>query len=487
MILDEQSTERSALYALEMLEGDERERFERDARINPELAACTAEFRDLAAGVAVAATPKLEAPPVTVLTGALERIGASGHPPAAPARSLRLPVWSGGMLAACAALVLLVGGGVTVLKLVGGGGDTKTVQVGEGGSEGQGDQVIIMKNGKAVASFEASDRRLDQLLEKWRRMETIRATPEVVQNIARLEDQLKSLRRVDAALHTPGPRKAVRLYFEMVVPGTETVEDIPLTERVDAVDYEIGQAGTGTEPVEKVDGGEPGDEPADPVILRPDHSGVIPEVDPGEDRPVYFYDLPTGHDRFEPIDEGRLWDAENNLIWVETSQPGVYQGLRPPDDDDFDPDVMRYDHPDFPAAGSLPAPAEQADAPIEEPPAIEVIEPELVVPETIAPEVEVVEPSPPVAVTSYEQTTGRGLVMISNLPPAGEGETYHFWMRNAADDQEVNIGKLLLEDGSEHFEFDLLGPGITPSGFFITLETEEEVLIPSETVILQGP
>ena len=60
MILDEQSAERIALYALAMLEGDERERFERDARINPELSACTAEFRDLAAGVAVAATAKLE-------------------------------------------------------------------------------------------------------------------------------------------------------------------------------------------------------------------------------------------------------------------------------------------------------------------------------------------------------------------------------------------------------------------------------------------
>jgi hypothetical protein len=44
-----------------------------------------------------------------------------------------------------------------------------------------------------------------------------------------------------------------------------------------------------------------------------------------------------------------------------------------------------------------------------------------------------------------------------------------------------------LEDGSERFEFDLLGPGITPAGFFLTVEPEGGVDSPSETVILQGP
>ncbi len=486
MILDEQSAERSALYALEMLEGDERERFERDARINPELSACTAEFRDLAADVAVAATPMLEPPPLAVLTGALERIGAVGPAgSAAPAAShkwsrLRWPARSG-VLAACAALALLIGGGVTVLKLVsGGGGDSAGVAAVSSGVDAGEDEVVVMKNGETLAIFKASDRRLDQMIERMKRMETMRGNPEVIQNIARLEDKLNSLRKVDAALHTPGPRKAVRLYFEMVVPGTETTEEIPLTERVDAVDYEVGQAGTGggSEPVEK------DEETVDPIILRPEDSGEIPDVNPSEDRPVYFYDLPTGHDRFEPIDDGRLWDAQNNRIWVETAQPGVYQALAPPSGDDFDPDLME-DHPDFPAGGSLPAPPAQDEVIGDNPEIVEVVEP--LVEAEIGAEPAVPEPPQPVAVTSYEQTTGRGVVMISNLPPAGEGEVYHFWMRNAADEQEVNIGKLLLEDGSEHFEFDLLGPGITPSGFFITLETEDEVDSPSETIILEGP
>ncbi len=80
MILDESSIERSALHALDLLDDDERQRFEHDARINPDLALCTAEFRDIGAGVAIAACPKLHPPPLSVLTGALDRIGAVDPP-----------------------------------------------------------------------------------------------------------------------------------------------------------------------------------------------------------------------------------------------------------------------------------------------------------------------------------------------------------------------------------------------------------------------
>ncbi|MGI9240775.1 MAG: anti-sigma factor [Verrucomicrobiales bacterium] len=483
MILDESSIERSALYALDSLDGEELSRFEHDARINPDLAECATDFRDIGADVAIAACPRLQAAPLKVLTGALDRIGAV-DPPSTPKRITWHP-WAG-VLAACAALALLLGSGVTILHLMTKDGENPGVAEGSRNAPVSEDQVIILRNGETVATLNADERSLREMLEKLDRIDRLRPAPDLIQDIARLKRELKSLRKVDAERFASGPRVARTVYIEMVEPGSEG-DDSELSERVTdyiatAIELEVGveQAG-GSEPIGEI----PGGDGKDPIVFEPEVSGALPELDGiGADTPYFYRGFPSGADRFERIDDGRVWDAGNQRIWIETDEPGVFQAVVPPAG--FDPDFIDDYVGLIPEGGSIPAPVdtapkEQATDPLPEEPATAAAAIEPDIPAEVT-------PSPPVAVTIYEETTGRGSVVIGNLPPADDGQAYQLWMRNAADDQVVSVGMIPpLDDGSERFEFDLLGPGITPAGFFLTIEPEGGVDSPSETVILQGP
>ena len=486
MILDERSTERSALHALELLDADERESFERDARINPDLAACTAEFRDIGADIAVASCPKLEPPPLTALTGALERIGAAGTP------KTKRPVisfqgWQR-TLAACAAVALLIGGGVTVLTRIVGGGDDGKEQPAHAIAKhkGENDKVVILRNGETVATLNATELEIREVLKKLNRLDRLRPAPDIIQDVARLKRELESLRKADAERFSAGPRVARTVYIEMVEPGTEA-EESDLTERMaeyiaSAIEIEVGASEAGNSvPVD----GKPDEGGETPVIIDPDGSNVLPDLNGvGDDTDIFYRGFPADNDRFEKIDDGRVWDGDNERIWVETDEPGVYKAIVPPEH--FDSDFIE-DFPDLPVGGSIPGPPSEIDA-APEPVEIGETTPAALEAEADVPAEGAEKVPPPVAVTIYEETTGRGSVVIGNLPPAGDRQAYQLWMRNAADDQVVSVGMLPpLEDGSERFEFDLLGPGITPAGFFLTLEPEGGVDSPGETVILQGP
>ena len=487
MILEESSTERSALHALEMLEPPEAERFEREARLDPDLAACTAEFRDVAASVAVGSCDKMEPPPLTVLTGALERIGAVGSKKPAPVASnvSRFGNWPV-LLAACAAVALLAGGGVSLLmNKLGEGRDDRTGAAAAGGAaKGDEGTVVIMRNGEPVATIDASDRVVTDLLVKLERMQKLRAAPGIIQDVARLKRELESLRKADAERFAAGPRVARTVYIEMVEPGTEAEDDEALSERVSeyiatAIELDVGVAEAGNSTPVDPGGGK------DPIVYIPDESGALPDLNDVGDTPFFYKDFPVGDDRFESIDPGRVWDSDNGRIWVETEEPGLYQAVAPPQG--FDPDFIEDYAGIIPLAGSIPAPPTTAGSDEPEPGERRARQ-ERPEEDTGPADPTVAANAPPVAVTIYEETTGEGFVVLSNLKPAEEGQAYQLWMRNAADDQVVSVGMLPeLKEGTERVEFDLLGPGITPAGFFLTLEPEGGVDSPSENIILQGP
>ena len=282
-------------------------------------------------------------------------------------------------------------------------------------------------------------------------------------------------------------------YFEMVEPGSET-QDSQFFERItESVTTSIGldvsaTAAGGPEPIGAPDTG--GKKASAAIVFKPEDTDALPDLRGLAEEVEFFYpDFPTVTDDYKRIDPGRYWDRENQRIWIETAEEGVYKAVVPPAN--FDPDFPEDYVGIVPAAGSLAGPVFIPDpAAIEEPietpqPAVEpgpgpAIDGYAALPEPAA--------ASPVAVTIYEETTGRGSVVIGNLPPAGEGMAYQLWMRNNADDQPVSVGILpTLEAGSERFEFDLLGPGITPAGFFLTLESAGGVDTPGETVVLEGP
>jgi len=494
MILDDQSIEQSASYALGLLEPEELESFEHELRVNPDLEECTLQFRDLSVAVGVAAGAPLQSPPVNVLTGALARIGVGGAKPERPASVgdrfaffRTMP----GLVTAIAASLVLFGGGLTVWHNVSGISDDKDQLADGPGSAGSGDKIYITRDGETVATLDADERTVRELMAKLNRIQRLRATSGVIQDVGRLQKELQALRKADSDRFASNPRVSRSVTIRMVPPGADPAseEDAALADEL--FDYLTEKIGGGKGVGGSVDDGVAEVGETDPivpddVILEGNETGlVVPDINELNGGGLYYRDFPSRADHHEPIDDGRVLDKANNLIWVETDQPGIYQAVAPPAN--FDPDFVEDYVGQIPERGSLPGPAPSEATPEMSPE--EVVESEPVVPASDDPGVDFIsEPEPPTAVSYYEQTTGHGSILVGNLPPAGDGQVYQLWMRNLADDRVVNVGSLPdFETGTESFDFDLHEPGITPAGFFLTLEPEGEVRQPGDNIVLQGP
>ncbi len=222
------------------------------------------------------------------------------------------------------------------------------------------DKIVILRNGETVGTLEASESVLREMLEKLDRIERLRPAPDLIQDIARLKRELKSLRKVDAERFTSSTRVARTVYIEMVEPGSES-GDSELSDRVTnyiatAIELEVGveQAGD-SEPIgEGIEG-----DASDPIIFDSGDGGALPELNGYDPDTAFFYrDFPSGDDRFERIDDGRVWDAANQRIWIETVQPGIFQAVVPPTG--FDPDFIDDYAGLIPDGGSIPAPVSSA-------------------------------------------------------------------------------------------------------------------------------
>jgi hypothetical protein len=459
MIADKQSIETSAAYSLDILPDYERAEFERSLRQNPELAKFTADFRELGADIILAESAPLIAPPVSVLSGALARIGADKTK---PKRITILPM----LLSAAAALVLFSGGKMVWTRMFG----TSSQNIATTSAE-PADTVIITKNGQTIATLNADERSLKELLAKIQRIERNSPPPGVIQDIARLKRELQSLRKADAERFSANPRVARTVVIEMVDPSTSPT-DTNLSERVS--DYIASGIELQTDPEPEVKPVSSGDESTSveraPIIVDPNSQQ---EIDfQHNENPVFYPDFPAGSDSYEKIDDGRVWDEKNQMIWVETDVPNVFQAVHPPIG--FDPDFIDDYLGIVPPAGILPGP-KQAAVPVIEPEPVPVNKNSSI-------------PAAPIAFSIYDETTGQGSVIVGNLAPPDDGDVYQLWMRNAADDQLVSVGILpRFETGIERFDFDLLGSGITPAGFMITRELTGGADQPSNNVILLGP
>jgi hypothetical protein len=97
---------------------------------------------------------------------------------------------------------------------------------------------------------------------------------------------------------------------------------------------------------------------------------------------------------------------------------------------------------------------------------------------------------PPMAVPIYDAARDAGTLVVSNLPPAGEGNTYHLWVVMGVGEKPVYIGSLPESSalGADSFDFSLGASMVMPTGFLLTLDPQNTPASPTEeNTVLQGP
>jgi hypothetical protein len=97
---------------------------------------------------------------------------------------------------------------------------------------------------------------------------------------------------------------------------------------------------------------------------------------------------------------------------------------------------------------------------------------------------------PPTAVPIYDAARDAGTLVVSNLPPAGEGQVYNLWVITEVGARPVYIGSLPESSaaGGDSFDFSLGSSMVLPAGFVLTLDPANSPANPTEgNTILQGP
>lgn len=97
---------------------------------------------------------------------------------------------------------------------------------------------------------------------------------------------------------------------------------------------------------------------------------------------------------------------------------------------------------------------------------------------------------PPMAVPIYDAARDSGTLVVSNLPPAGEGNAYNFWVITNVGGKPVCLGNLPENSalGADSFDFSLGSSMVLPVGFMVTLDPQNAPASPTEeNTVLQGP
>ena len=259
-----------------------------------------------------------------------------------------------------------------------------------------------------------------------------------------LRKELERMRSAQNARFTPAPGLARTVVVEMTGSGSREKPRTTLTpERVSDI-MAAGLSGEGGAPVKL----KPGSRPSELIL-----EGALP--------PLGFLDLPeemTLRHRSFPADDwenqgliksedGRFYDAAGKILW-EPSTGGEFTGRRVPEGFDTAP---------------FSAPRRNDAAQTET-------------------------GSDAVAYTLFDETTGTGSILISNLPEVPEGFAYQLWLTDPARQQPVSVGLLpALENGGGRVFFDTEAPGFAPAGYFLTVEPAKGATQPGGRVVLSGP
>ena len=99
-------------------------------------------------------------------------------------------------------------------------------------------------------------------------------------------------------------------------------------------------------------------------------------------------------------------------------------------------------------------------------------------------------PEHPTAIPIYDAARDQGALVVSNLPPAAEGECYNLWVTTQNSGHPIYVGTLpdSSASGADSFDFTLGSTMVLPSGFLLTRDPEDAPATPTAAnTILQGP
>lgn len=92
------------------------------------------------------------------------------------------------------------------------------------------------------------------------------------------------------------------------------------------------------------------------------------------------------------------------------------------------------------------------------------------------------------AFTLFDETTGQGSILVSNVPPPGENLVYQLWMDAPDQDHPISLGVIPeLENGSGRIGFELPETGVSPANYRLTAEPTGGSYLPTGPTILSGP
>jgi hypothetical protein len=87
--------------------------------------------------------------------------------------------------------------------------------------------------------------------------------------------------------------------------------------------------------------------------------------------------------------------------------------------------------------------------------------------------------------TIFDETTGRGSIIVEDMAPAPEGMVYRLSFEDTAHGRTVQVGDLPeLESGSGRVQFEMGLPGYAPSSWQLHLVNKTTG---AATPVLQGP
>lgn len=96
----------------------------------------------------------------------------------------------------------------------------------------------------------------------------------------------------------------------------------------------------------------------------------------------------------------------------------------------------------------------------------------------------------PTAIPIYDAARDSGTLVVSNLPPAADGEVYNLWVTTTSGGQPVFVGSLPADcaAGADSFDFSLGSTMVLPSGFVLTRDPLDAPANPSAAnTVLLGP
>ncbi|HEX2747921.1 MAG TPA: hypothetical protein VHM91_07985 [Verrucomicrobiales bacterium] len=164
---------------------------------------------------------------------------------------------------------------------------------------------------------------------------------------------------------------------------------------------------------------------------------------------------PVWAENFHPVTgtAGTYYDVRNDVIWSPSNDyPGEFTGRRPGAEFNKDTYALQPDSTQPPASGSGSTP---------------------------------VNGSGYSAWTIFDETTGRGSIIVEDMAPAPEGMVYRLSFEDTAHGRTVQVGDLPeLESGSGRVQFEMGLPGYAPSSWQLHLVDRKTG---AATRVLQGP